>query len=485
MAAITPSAKADLMDGVKNLFIVAMGIALFMPMLYIVLSFNDAIIVAIRNLAPVGNSLGLADGGGAGGLVSVIIQIAFLFVLLSLNITYLVRAVTLALLIGFSPLFIALFAAGPASQKISTTWLKELVSNLLMQAFNAAILLLFAVVSTYGTLTVLERFALLISFIPLTKFFRTSLMNLGSGSDAVAERTGGSLTNMVGALTAGALMSRFDGKSEKNGKVVEDGKAAPQQAQTYSPVNGENETKASKESLKGRLDGFADKAQTIGKNALKPAELARMAGKGAAIAGGFALSAGSAATGGNPILGNAAVLKGGTSMLNQMEGWGIKDEVDAESPMVLHGSELTDSGFGGISDDVLTFSSGANANINETPESKASFHASVERYNLKPENLTSPAEVLFNDDKSKMVGVRIPGVSGKTRTIKDGRGKPVFSESTIYGQKKFNDFKGHMNGFKTAPAKPEEAYEAPEDNHNNNEGLSSNWLDDAMDGFGE
>jgi len=121
MATITPSARADLMDGVRDLFVVMVGIALFMPIMYIILNFNNTIVTALRNLSPSGTTLGLTTGAGGFGIVETVLQIAFFFILITLNITYIIRAVTLALLIGLAPMFISMFGAGPAMKKISVT----------------------------------------------------------------------------------------------------------------------------------------------------------------------------------------------------------------------------------------------------------------------------------------------------------------------------------------------------------------------------
>lgn len=119
MASITPSVKADLMEGLKDMFIVALGVLLFMPFLYILLRFNNTIVEALRNLSPSGSSLGMTKGAGFYGIGEAFFQLIFVFILLMLNITYIIRAITLAMLIGFAPFFISLFGAGAASKKIS------------------------------------------------------------------------------------------------------------------------------------------------------------------------------------------------------------------------------------------------------------------------------------------------------------------------------------------------------------------------------
>lgn len=121
MAAISPSVRADMMEGVKDMFIVMMGIVMFMPALFILLNFNNVLVSAMRDMAPSGTTLGLTSGSDFIGIVAAIMSVAYIFIMIMLNITYITRAITLALLIGFAPFFISMFAAGPSSKKISAT----------------------------------------------------------------------------------------------------------------------------------------------------------------------------------------------------------------------------------------------------------------------------------------------------------------------------------------------------------------------------
>jgi len=320
-------------------------------------------------------------------------------------------------------------------------------------------LLVFANIAAYSTIGLLERFILLMSFIPLTKFFRTSLMNLGSGSDAVAERTGGAVSSAVSAFTAGSILSRFDGKSEKNGRIVDSGKmsgstsalmpnAGLNTASSYSKSDADEKAAT----LGSYGAGAARKAQTVLKNATKPAELARLAGKGAAIAAGAGLSLGSVATGGNPLIGNSVMLKSSNSIFNQAEGWSIKDSVP-EDVNVSQGYELTADGISGFNNDTTTFSQITRKNINESPASQSNFVASVDAYNQKSENAGNEVS-LKRQDNGDIFGAVIPGVMGKTTSGKDEKGKVIFSESSYTGKGKLDNFKPLLNDFKNKKVQP-------------------------------
>lgn len=469
IAAVTPSVKAELMDGVKDMFIVMAGVLMFMPALYILLNFNSVLVSAMRDMAPSTTNLGLNTGTWL-GIVGPLMSLAYVFIQIMLNISYIVRAVTLALLIGFAPFFIALFAAGPASKKISVTWLKEIISNIFMQTFNAAILLIFANIGNFGTLSVIERFALLISFIPLTKFFKSALMNLGSGADTVAEKSGGAFSNLAAGMAIGGLGAIFDGKTPKGGKQQAGGSGG---TGGYNDVtSGMTEAVENKESFMGKVgSAFKDPKATynstkekaksvindpigtvssIGektKSGLKglatvdnAKEGFKLLGKGAAVAVGAGVSLGSAATGGNPLLANKAMFDGVRSMGNQVEGW-FGDS--PEDPITVQGNELVEDGISGFNEGATMFTRDTKNSINDN-EGK-DFKNAIDLYNKKPEHLENPAEIIYDDSHSSIVGVKIPGVGGKTIVRRDtNTNKVISTESTYVGKDKLDNFSSEV-----------------------------------------
>lgn len=453
IAAVTPSVKAELMDGVKDMFVVMAGVLMFMPALYILLNFNSVLVSAMRDMSPNTANLGLNTGNSLVGFVGALMAIAYLFIQIMLNISYLVRAVTLALLIGFAPFFIALFAAGPAAKKISATWLKELISNIFMQTFNAAILLIFANIGTFGNLSIIERFALLISFIPLTKFFKSALMNLGSGADNVAEKSGGAFSNLAAGLAIGSLGAVFDGKTPKGGKAQPNGNPVNPGGYNDS-ASGMTETVGEKQSFMGKI-GDANLEKKSALSTIKEAtsskrfkEAAKFIGKGAAVGAAAGVSMGSAATGGSPLLGNKAIFDGVKSMQNQAEGWFGKNSGDpivdsSEDPITIQGHELVDDGISGFENDVTIFSGVTRDNINE--DGGYEFNKAIDEYNKKPEHLDDQAVPIYNNSRSSIVGVKIPGVGGKTIARRDIETNEVIStESTFVGKDKLDNFSAEV-----------------------------------------
>lgn len=302
-------------------------------------------------------------------------------------------------------------------------------------------LLVFASIGAYGSLSLMERLALLISFIPLTKFFKSGLMNLGSGTDAVGEKTGGAFTNLATAFAAGTVLSKYDGKVEKDGKMVSDKKNSSvdgvsgtgiQTGRSTTAPSIENNPQSSgfdsKDKLKGGLENSREAAgKAIG-------EARRMAGKVAMVGAGAGVSLGSAAVGGSPLAGKAAMIGATKSMSNQVQGW--MQPVD-ESPITMQGNELQEYGVKGIDNDKVIFSNDVRESVNED---QSQFLERIDSHNtVNPEDRM---EAIYNDKGDTIVGARVSGIAGKTVSMKDPEtNKVISSESTILGVQKLDKIK--------------------------------------------
>lgn len=323
-----------------------------------------------------------------------------------------------------------------------------------MQTFNAAILLVFSNIGAYGGLSVIERFALLTSFIPLTKFFKSALMNLGSGADAVSDKSGSAFSNLAAGVAIGGLGAIFDGKTPKGGKPQGSGSSGS--GGGYGDVtSGMVEVAGEKQTLRGTVGGLVGGAVNKGKEVVKNPkgaldsalkatpgvlkETAKLYGKAAAGAAAVGTSMGSAATGGSALIGTKALVDGFRSGVNQVEGlFGP----DAEDPITMQGFELANDGFSGFSEGTTMFSKETRNTINA--DSGAKFNEALEKYNTNPVNAENPVEPVYNDTHDSIIGVKIPGVAGKTIVRKDEQNKVIASESTFVGKKRLDNFKNEV-----------------------------------------
>lgn len=219
LSVVNPGKRVEIMDGIIKIIFAASMMLLFIPFFTLLATLNELAIATLNSLVPESASLSLTIGSGNGMIVGLIIQIAFIFILLKVNITYVVRAITIAILYGTAPWFIANYTLGETGKNRFQIWLKELVVNIFMQLFNAIMTVLFLTTLRYTSLKVVEQFTLLLSYIALSDYFKGTLMDARSGADGIDDKTSSSLGTMGGTLLAGAVggsMSGFFGRGKSD-----------------------------------------------------------------------------------------------------------------------------------------------------------------------------------------------------------------------------------------------------------------------------
>ena len=215
---INPGDRVELMDGFMKIIYSAIMLILFVPGFALLALLNEIVVSVLSALT--GESAALSVMLGNNTLVGIIIQFAFLFILFKVNITYIVRAITIALLYSFGPLFISMMAMGEKGKQRFDIWVKELLSNVLLQSFHAAITAFYKVGLKYQSLKIIERFVLTMTYIPLTDFFRNTLMDLQSGTDGANKLASNAFGTMGGSALAGLIggASGLLFNRNKNGK---------------------------------------------------------------------------------------------------------------------------------------------------------------------------------------------------------------------------------------------------------------------------
>lgn len=102
-----------------------------------------------------------------------------------------------------------------------------------------------------------------------------------------------------------------------------------------------------------------------------------------------------------------------------------------------------EDGISGFNEGATMFTRDAKNNINADGGKK--FEEAINEYNGKPEHLENPAEIVYDDSHSSIVGVKIPGVGGKTIVRKDtDTNKVISTESTYVGKKKLDSFNAEV-----------------------------------------
>lgn len=217
IASINSAMRVNLIEGIQNLMLTGFMLTLVVPMFHAISVLNSKIVDIFGKSSIATSTFGSTVSMSTGLFSAVIINICFFIVLLYFNFVYIIRAITVALLYGTAPLFIASIGYGGKYKQLFGNWLKELVSNIFMQSFHAICLAFFALVSTSGSARTIEQLVLVYSFIPLTQFFRQNLMGLSGG---MAEKIAGSAlstgANMATGFVGGAMAGYKGYQSSKN-----------------------------------------------------------------------------------------------------------------------------------------------------------------------------------------------------------------------------------------------------------------------------
>lgn len=226
--------KISLMEGIKRLILCSIAVILFVPIFTIFVQLNFAIVEALKTLIPEGSSLNFTVSSVSNmGLAGALIAITIFWITIRMNVSYLLRGITILLCYILGPIAIMCSAMGEKMAQITTNWLKELVGNLFIQSVHALIMMVYITVAGQGGGMSLERIVLVYSFIPLTEFVRTNLFGLGKGLDQVAENFSEGIratttAAAAGALAAGgtALLNKAQGKSVTGAPLSSKGESA-------------------------------------------------------------------------------------------------------------------------------------------------------------------------------------------------------------------------------------------------------------------
>ncbi len=215
---INPSLRMSLMETLQKFVIVGFSLALCIPFIRLLATFNNLIVDLFQTQA---------DGGLMGassfGIAGIIILLGFLGITVVMNGIYIMRAIMIALLTASAPLFIVSMAfSGPKQKGLFDNWLKEISANIFMQSVHAfSFAFLFDVMgNTNGLFT---KLVIYFSLLPIIDSFRQLIFG-NAGSFAVSQGKAGAQTAFAaienkalgvaagGAnIAAGAITKKYGG----------------------------------------------------------------------------------------------------------------------------------------------------------------------------------------------------------------------------------------------------------------------------------
>ncbi|BBW98904.1 hypothetical protein [Geobacillus subterraneus] len=193
LSTINPAMRVSLIESIQNLIVAGFLLASIFPLVNLLLYLNAKLVDVFAALAPDFQDLsGMHNYSNLLG--GILIQFFYFFVSLYLNAMYVIRSISISLLIVAGPLFVLSLALGPKWSPLFGTWMRELVGNIFVQSFHAFMFSFFTVL-TFSTRGI-ESLIVYFSVIPLTEFFRRLVL----GDSGVAGKLG------VQSLVAGASM---------------------------------------------------------------------------------------------------------------------------------------------------------------------------------------------------------------------------------------------------------------------------------------
>lgn len=207
VASINPSVRINLMNGLKNIIISVFGMTFSISAILLMARFNINLVDVFAKSTVVSSSFGTVGMSSPGLIAGALLQVAFFIVTAYFNFIYIMRAVSLVILISTAPLFIVSIAFGEKYASIFSTWCKELISNLFLQTFNAIMVALFANVLVDGGVRGIEILVVFYAFIPLSAWFKGAIT--GISGPTVGENVAGGLLSAAAGISTGVATAKM------------------------------------------------------------------------------------------------------------------------------------------------------------------------------------------------------------------------------------------------------------------------------------
>lgn len=221
---VSPTARISLMDGVKDLIIALVIIGMSIPLFKLLITANFKFVSIWATFV---NDNSLSDKtSGLSTIPNVIYQFAFFIIKIYINFVYIIRQISVPILMATSPVFIYCYSWGINGKRMANAWLKEMLGNIFIQSFHAFVYG-FIIMSSSG-LRGIEKIIICYSIIPLTHLIKEIV---GIGGDKLLKQAASATNNtaMIGSAintipaqalgsAAGAVGNTFT-KIGSSGKV--------------------------------------------------------------------------------------------------------------------------------------------------------------------------------------------------------------------------------------------------------------------------
>lgn len=220
-ATINPASRTALIEFLKDALIVGILLSQLGTVYSLIFQFNSVIVGIFEGpVDTTGTNFDIVtDEGAVGSILGwIVIQLALLGLLIWANFYYMMRKLTLLILMILGPVMIALYLF-PKTKAITAGWFKELVGSVLVQSIHASTIWIIAIIaSTQDSYSAasggfsVAAVILYIVFIPISESIR-NLFGLGGGMQGGLAKAG-AMFGMAGlAGMYGSVKGALDGKS--------------------------------------------------------------------------------------------------------------------------------------------------------------------------------------------------------------------------------------------------------------------------------
>ena len=252
-AIMNPGIKTSFMTSVQKTLMVIVLLIGFFPLFNILTRLNLSF---TQIFAPVTPDMSmLSTTGSFNGLLSgLIVSTGFFVIMVIFNVIYILRAISIAILVVLAPICIASLAFGDSASNIFGTWIKELIANIFIQSLH--VITFGLAFRFFANASVIESLVMLFAVIPITEMFRSiilgtgasNLSKMGLGAVGVAGGVAGSISNgftktRVGSSSGGGNSGsggNKDGGGDGSGSSV--GSSISRRSDTSKAINSKTTT---------------------------------------------------------------------------------------------------------------------------------------------------------------------------------------------------------------------------------------------------
>ena len=210
-ATVNPIVRANAMEQVKDMILAIIVLVLLPALIVGAMKLSASltnVFASIIGDKTITEEIGHFPTGNS--LAAVVVGILNLVVNIYFNWFYVIRSITVAILIGISPLFVSTMCLGQNKRATQVRWLGELACNIFMQPIHAFIFAFVIMIPKTGR--AIESLIMLYSVIPLTAMFK-GLIFPGSGelTHRASDQAGRTAGNIAKAGTVRAALAAVGG----------------------------------------------------------------------------------------------------------------------------------------------------------------------------------------------------------------------------------------------------------------------------------